>query len=368
MRAVPGRRPARKHDVSVRRAPDTGDYIPSLQNRGERVCTDVRADERAEEDGRLAVAEDVAAVPLVNVEVPATGWYRRGHVGEHPDCVHDPAMAVGDQIPQHVLDGPLAHAAAKVDVGGMGPGSDPAGVDGNGQRVAVGVVGDGGPSPRRAIADTARADFDRDKPVRPQARAAQPPGLSDRLPGDAAALHPHADHQAAPARQMAGEVALKGAVGLADAIGSERAEPDSPGPAGHHEIHIVRRAGREPEHVCVDREVAMAPPAEGDRPGRHCPQGQVHNSWSAMSGRGADGAGPARAGTSRRSHGQDGCRGQRGRCGCACAVADPGTPRPPALDAAPGSIGPGRTIDASGKAHFSGPFFFAGLNRWKQLS
>src|ERR1019366_2159938 len=215
LHAVPGRRPARQYDVSVRRAPDTGDYIPSLQNRGERAGTDVRADERAEEDGRLAVAEDVAAVPLVNVEVPAMGWYRRGHVSEYPDCVHDHAMAVGDQVPQHVLDRPLAHAAAKVDVGGVGPRSDPAGADGDGERVPVGVIGDGGPSPRRAIADTGRADFDREEPVRP--------------PGDAAALHSHADHQAAVARQMAGEVALEGAVSLADAIGRERAEPDSPG-------------------------------------------------------------------------------------------------------------------------------------------
>ena len=51
----------------------------------------------------------------------------------------------------------------------MGPGSDPAGVDDDGQRLAVGVIGDGGSSPRRAIAGTGRADVDPDKPVRPPA-------------------------------------------------------------------------------------------------------------------------------------------------------------------------------------------------------
>jgi hypothetical protein len=112
----------------------------------------------------LAVAEDVTAVALVNVEVPASGWYRRGHVGEYPDRVRDLPTAVGHQVPQHVQDRPLAHAAAEVDVGGVGPGRDPAGIDGDGQRVPLTVIGDGGPSPRSAIADTGRADVDRDKP------------------------------------------------------------------------------------------------------------------------------------------------------------------------------------------------------------
>ena len=50
-------------------------------------------------DGGLAVGENVAAISLVNVEVPAPGRYGLGHVGENPDGAGDPAPGawpVGD--------------------------------------------------------------------------------------------------------------------------------------------------------------------------------------------------------------------------------------------------------------------------------
>ena len=284
LRAISGRRrPRQHHVVPVPRAPDPGDDVPGTENRGDGAgSADVRAQQRAEEDGRLAVAEDVAAVALVNVEIPATRRYRRGHVGEDPDRVGDPAVAVGDQVSQHVLDRPLALAAAQVDVRGVRPGGQPASLDGDSQRVALGVIGNGGPSPRRAPAGASPAYLDRDQPVRPAA-AAQQPGLRDRLPGDAAVPGPHADHQAAPVRQRAREAALQGGAGAAGAAGRQRAEPDRPGVAGEQQVHAVLRAGREPGHDGVHREPAGTP-AEGDRPARHGPQAQGVRRRSGLSG------------------------------------------------------------------------------------
>src|SRR6202050_2453016 len=85
------------------------------------ASADVRAQERAEVNGGVAVAEDLVAVPLVNVEIPAARRDRLCDVGEDPHGVHDLAAAVGQQVLQHVLDRSLAHAAAQVDVRGLQP-------------------------------------------------------------------------------------------------------------------------------------------------------------------------------------------------------------------------------------------------------
>src|SRR5579871_3398147 len=80
------------------------------------AAADIGAQQRAEEDGRLAVVQDVATVSLVNVQVPAPGRNRLGDVGEDADREPDDAVAVGDQVPQHVLDRALVLAAAQVNV------------------------------------------------------------------------------------------------------------------------------------------------------------------------------------------------------------------------------------------------------------
>jgi hypothetical protein len=125
--------------------------IEPVPERGTADSVNVSAEDRAEQHSRLAVAKDVAAVPLVDVEVPAAGRDRRGHVGEHADRAHDHTVPVGDQVPQHVQDRALALAAAEVDVGGVRAGRDPCGVDDDGQYLAARAIGNGEPSPRRAV-------------------------------------------------------------------------------------------------------------------------------------------------------------------------------------------------------------------------
>src|SRR3984885_14314134 len=89
-----------------------GDVAGRGHRRSPLASADVRAQERAEVNGGVAVAEDLVAVPLVNVEIPAARRDRRRDVGEDPHGVHDLAAAVGQQVLQHVLDRSLAHAAA----------------------------------------------------------------------------------------------------------------------------------------------------------------------------------------------------------------------------------------------------------------
>ena len=66
--------------------------------------------------------------------------------------------------PSHVRDRSLAHAAAQVDVGRVRAGSDPAGVDGDGERVAMTAVHEGGPAVRRAVTDPPPGDLYRGEP------------------------------------------------------------------------------------------------------------------------------------------------------------------------------------------------------------
>src|SRR5215469_18949661 len=55
--------------------------------------SDVLAEQRPEEDARLAVLEDVVAGALVQVEVPAGGRNPRGDTGHRPGFVGDLAVA-----------------------------------------------------------------------------------------------------------------------------------------------------------------------------------------------------------------------------------------------------------------------------------
>src|SRR6204780_3735278 len=117
-----------------------GDGAGRGPRRSALASADVRAQERAEVNGGVAVAEDLVAVPLVNVEIPAARRDRRRDVGEDPHGFHDLATAVGYQVVHHVLDRSLAHAAAQVNVSGVQPRCHTAGVDRDGQRLVARAV------------------------------------------------------------------------------------------------------------------------------------------------------------------------------------------------------------------------------------
>src|SRR6202050_4017086 len=158
-------------------------YIADRSHRRSPLApADVRAQERAEVNGWVAVAEDLVAVPLVNVEIPAARRDRRRDVGEDPHGVHDLATAVGQQVLQHVLDRSLAHAAAQVNVSGVQPRCHTAGVDRDGQRLVARAVWDRGHAHWRAVADAGVAVLDGGEPVPPGGETAQHPGLGDPLP------------------------------------------------------------------------------------------------------------------------------------------------------------------------------------------
>src|ERR1700728_1277654 len=97
-----------------------GDIAGRSHRRSPLASADVRAQERAEVNGGVAVAEDLVAVSLVNVEIPPARRDRRRDVGEDPHGVHDLAAAVGQQVLQHVLHRSLAPAAAQMNVSEIG--------------------------------------------------------------------------------------------------------------------------------------------------------------------------------------------------------------------------------------------------------
>src|SRR5215472_16599361 len=140
------------------------------------VRLEVLAEQRPEEDGRLAAGEDVLAVALVKVEVPAAGRNPRGHAGDRLGLVHDLARAVGGEVHQHVQDPTLALAAALVDVGGVHARVHATGVDGDRGR----VVGDAGRSLRYAVAGALRGELERGQRL----RAGRDPVVQVRGRGD----------------------------------------------------------------------------------------------------------------------------------------------------------------------------------------
>src|ERR1700728_1335733 len=107
----------------------------------------------------------IGVITPVNTRGACTITQPRHHAGGCADRVLWSPAAVPLQVPQHVEHRSLSHAAAHVDVGRVAPGSDPAGVNGDGERVAAAAVDHGGPALRRAVTDPLAGDLDRDEPV-----------------------------------------------------------------------------------------------------------------------------------------------------------------------------------------------------------
>ena len=107
-----------------RRDPDAGGRRRT--NRlGRSRSVDVGAEQRPEEDRRLAVAQDRAAAALMDVEVPAARRDRRHHVPERPHGVHHPAPGPATRSASMYLTGPWRMQLPRWMWAACGPGVSP---------------------------------------------------------------------------------------------------------------------------------------------------------------------------------------------------------------------------------------------------